>query len=50
MNYSFLKKWALGFLVFISIVGILRFKPWRFFKAVEETPVQVLKVGFLPVT
>jgi NitT/TauT family transport system substrate-binding protein len=36
--------------VFISIVGILRFKPWRFFKTVEETPVQALKVGFLPVT
>lgn len=49
MNYSFLKKWVFGFLVFISIVGFFRFKPWRSFRTVE-TPMQTLKVGFLPVT
>ena len=50
MNYSFLKKWMLGFLVFISIVSFFRFKPWRFFRQAEAAPVQTLKVGFLPVT
>lgn len=49
MNYSFLKKWIFGFLVFISIVGFFRFKPWRALHPVEA-PLQTLKVGFLPVT
>lgn len=49
MNYSFLKKWGLGFLVFISLAGVFRFKPWRYFRPVEK-PMQTLKVGFLPVT
>lgn len=49
MNYSFLKKWGLGFLIFISIVGVFRFKPWRTLTPVEA-PMQTLQVGFLPVT
>lgn len=49
MNYIFLKKWVLGFLLLISIVSVFRFKPWRLFQSVEA-PLQTLKVGFLPVT
>lgn len=49
MNYAFLKKWILGFLVFIAVVSVFRFKPWRLTQT-GETSAQTLKVGFLPVT
>jgi len=31
MKYAFLKRWGIGFLVLIAVLGGLRLKPWNFF-------------------
>src|SRR5450631_4947202 len=48
-------RWATGFVVFLTVLGVLRFKPWH--QAGQNTNSgmtkesrEVLKVGFLPVT
>ncbi|HQU83299.1 MAG TPA: ABC transporter substrate-binding protein [Pyrinomonadaceae bacterium] len=48
MKYSFLKRWAIGFLVLVAVLAGLRLKPWKFFETTVSA--QSLKVGFLPVT
>jgi NitT/TauT family transport system substrate-binding protein len=55
MLYRYLAKWVIGGLIFITILALLRFQPWQnwngFWGAVsDEHPVQILDVGFLPVT
>lgn len=49
MLYAPLKRWFIGLLLLISILGFLRFKPWHYFWEVSIAREQ-LKVGFLPVT
>ena len=48
-------RWITGFVVFLAIVGLLRFKPWR--QAGQRAnnvgntdPREELRVAFLPVT
>lgn len=48
MNYSFLKRWGIGLLIFVAVCGGLRLKPWNFFQ--QTVSAKSLKVGFLPVT
>ena len=47
-------RWVLGLLLFIAVLGVIRFKPWRFVSggaASQQAQVREdLKVGFLPVT
>ncbi|HEY0006145.1 MAG TPA: hypothetical protein VGB17_15300 [Pyrinomonadaceae bacterium] len=48
-------RWALGVLVLIAVLGLLRFKPWqRLARRGAATDAglarQQLSVGFLPVT
>lgn len=48
MKYSFLKRWAIGFLILVAVLAGLRLKPWKFFETTVAA--ESLKVGFLPVT
>ena len=41
-------KWIIGLVIFIAILGLLRFKPWQ--RGNNEAARQQLSVGFLPVT
>ena len=54
MLYKHLAKWAIGSLAFIIILALLRFEPWQqwngFYTGSSEHPIQILDVGFLPVT
>src|SRR5215470_14415729 len=55
MFRSSIIRWALGFAVFLAVVGLLRFRPWQAGRAKPESAGfaetrQVLKVAFLPVT
>ena len=55
MFRSSIGRWFLGVIVFVAVVSLLRFKPWRP-KPVQQSASEwadrreVLKVGFLPVT
>lgn len=55
MFRSSMVRWLFGFVVFIAVIGLLRFKPWQH-KDVQPGASdsadqhQMLKVGFLPVT
>lgn len=49
MNYSFLKRWGIVFLLIVAVLGGLRIKPWNFLRP-TTVAAQSLKVGFLPVT
>ena len=49
MNYSFLKRWGIVFLLIVAVLGGLRLKPWNFLQP-TTVAAQSLKVGFLPVT
>jgi hypothetical protein len=40
-------KWTIGLVIFIAVLGLLRFKPWQ---RGDEAAWQQLSVGFLPVT
>lgn len=48
MKYTFLKRWGIGFLLIVAVLGGLRLKPWKFFET--QVAAESLKVGFLPVT
>jgi NitT/TauT family transport system substrate-binding protein len=55
MFRSSMMRWLLGFVVFVAVIGLLRYKPWRrsdtshsASSGVEQR--EMLKVGFLPVT
>lgn len=54
MLYKDLKRWGLGALFFIVIISLFRFQPWEswngFFGETMEHPIEILDVGFLPVT
>ena len=41
-------RWIIGLIVFIAVLGVLRFKPWR--RGNDEAARPQLAVGFLPVT
>jgi hypothetical protein len=41
-------KWIIGIVIFIAVLGLLRFKPWQ--RGNDEATRQQLSVGFLPVT
>ena len=47
-------RWVLGLLVMIAVLGVIRFKPWRFKSggaALQQAQAREdLRVGFLPVT
>ena len=49
-------RWILGILAFIAVLGVLRFKPWRYqslreaFSSKSAQTRHELKVGYLPVT
>jgi NitT/TauT family transport system substrate-binding protein len=55
MFRSSIVRWFCGVIVFVAVVGLLRFKPWRHKDAQQNASEwadrrPVLKVGFLPVT
>src|SRR5512145_343317 len=56
MLRSPITRWLVGIIAFIAVLGILRFKPWKYgssgetFSGPSNTTRQELKVGFLPVT
>lgn len=52
MFRSSLSRWMAGTLVFIAVLGVLRFKPWKHLRAAGPAAVAraQLNVGFLPVT
>jgi hypothetical protein len=56
MIRSPIARWMIGVLVFIGVLGLLRFKPWQRFDggqaAAEKAELarEHLNVGFLPVT
>ena len=54
MLYKDLKRWGLGALLFVAIITLLRFQPWQhwdnFFGETTEHPIEIIDVGFLPVT
>jgi NitT/TauT family transport system substrate-binding protein len=55
MFRSSIVRWILGFVVFLAVVSLLRFRPWQGNAAKREATDlaeqrQVLKVAFLPVT
>jgi NitT/TauT family transport system substrate-binding protein len=49
-----LTRWILGVVALIAVLGLLRFKPWRYDRAkvsgTDKQAANELKVGFLPVT
>jgi hypothetical protein len=49
MLYLSFKRWAVGFLLLIALLGILRLKPWKL-NYWESAPREQLSVGYLPVT
>lgn len=53
MLRSSLMRWIAGTLLFIALLGVLRFKPWKHLGGLSNQPVLAraqLSVGFLPVT
>ena len=54
MFRSSVVRWVLGLLLVIAVLGVIRFKPWRFGSdsaASQQAQVREdLRVGFLPVT
>jgi hypothetical protein len=51
MFRSSLMRWMAGTLLFIAVLGVLRFKPWRRFGGNSPALAHAqLNVGFLPVT
>jgi ABC-type nitrate/sulfonate/bicarbonate transport systems, periplasmic components len=56
MLRSPIARWTLGVLALIAVLGVLRFKPWRYeslrqaFQGKSENSRMELKVGYLPVT
>jgi len=56
MLRSPIARWTLGVIALIAVLGLLRFKPWRFdslrqvFQGKSENSRMELKVGYLPVT
>ena len=55
MFRSSIVRWILGFVVFLAVIGMLRFRPWQRSDAKQAGPAsadqrEMLKVAFLPVT
>lgn len=55
MLYKHLFRWAVGLFLFLALLALLRFEPWHYlngltFGGQTEHPVEILDVGFLPVT
>jgi hypothetical protein len=54
MFRSSVVRWVLGLLLFIAVLGVIKFKPWRLAShgaASQEVEAREdLSVGFLPVT
>lgn len=56
MLRSPIARWTLGIIALIAVLGVLRFKPWRYeslrqaFQGKSENSRMELKVGYLPVT
>lgn len=50
MLWSHLRRWAAGIALFLLLLGVLRFKPWRSLRRAPAAPVHTVAVGFLPVT
>ena len=56
MFRSPIARWTLGVIALIAVLGVLRFKPWRYeslrqvFQGKSENSRMELKVGYLPVT
>src|SRR5690625_7643603 len=50
MLYKQLQRWALGALLFTVLLTFLRFEPWKFTAFQNTRSLQIIDVGFLPVT
>jgi len=55
MLYKHLLRWIAGTLILIIILALLRFQPWQHWNGFttgisSQSPIQILDVGFLPVT
>jgi NitT/TauT family transport system substrate-binding protein len=50
MLWSHLRRWAIGTALFLALLGVLRFKPWRGLGRAPAAPTHTVAVGFLPVT
>jgi NitT/TauT family transport system substrate-binding protein len=50
MFRSSVGRWSVGFVVFVAVITLLRFKPWQHHDGAGGSQRQMLKVGFLPVT
>jgi hypothetical protein len=52
MLRSSLARWIAGTLLLIVVLGVIRFKPWRYFGGPDHSALAraQLSVGFLPVT
>jgi hypothetical protein len=48
MFRSSASKWIIGVVIFVALLGLLRFKPWR--RGNDQATRPQLAVGFLPVT
>jgi NitT/TauT family transport system substrate-binding protein len=43
-------RWILGVVIFITLLGVLRYRPWRYAFGTDDDARALLTVGFLPVT
>ncbi|MCC5942714.1 MAG: ABC transporter substrate-binding protein [Balneolaceae bacterium] len=55
MIYKQLFRWAVGLFLFLVLLAVLRFEPWQYlnglgFNGLNEHAIEILDVGFLPVT
>lgn len=50
MLWFHLRRWAIGTALFLALLGVLRFKPWRSLGRPPDAPIHTVAVGFLPVT
>ena len=54
MFRSSVVRWVLGLVLFIAVLGVIRFKPWRLASngaaSQQAQAREDLRVGFLPVT
>jgi NitT/TauT family transport system substrate-binding protein len=54
MFRSSVGRWLVGFVIFVAVISLVRFKPWRHHGGIgsqgSADQRQMLKVGFLPVT
>src|SRR5690625_4440446 len=50
MLYKHLKRWALDVFLYTVLITLLRVEPWKFKSFHNTRSLQIIDVGFLPVT